>query len=94
MGGWMGHMGAAPMDHASTACLGPRGPQALAGAPGPVPCPAAASPLGHPSTAPARCVAPVPSGELPSLCSLSLLFPTMEARAAWDVVLNLNAASP
>lgn len=62
--GW-GTCGAAPMDHAPAPCSGPWGPQALAGAPGPVPCPAAASPLGHPGTAPARCVAPAPRRELP-----------------------------
>lgn len=62
VGGW-GTRGAAPMDHTPTLFLGPL--RALAGAGGPVPCPAAASPLGHPGTAPARCVGPVPSGELP-----------------------------
>lgn len=60
----------------------------------PMLCPSAASPLGHPPAWRLLTVWPLfPAENFPSLCSLSLLFPTMMAQAAWDVVLNLNAAS-
>lgn len=58
-------------------------------------CPALQPPL--PSGTPARRLlavwAPFPAESFPSLCSVSLLFPTMVAQAAWDGALNLNAAS-
>lgn len=55
--------------------------------------PPATLPFRHPCGL-AACVGPFFIWELPQACSLSLLFPmTMVAQAAWDITLNLNAAS-